>query len=224
MKHILLIGLLTLLPIMAFAKSSDTEKQQALKEFKPYAKYFGFSDPEQYLNFANKMEMLIAGSFTPGPPLQEDPIYRAYIGTPHANLSEDQKQQIEHMMLTRRQQLADALGVPVEELEASMNAYLNYRDLTTALNKLEQKKRVAVTGSAAQKNENKPSQVLAVTAEMLELWGGYGTAMMKVGLRDMAVAKAIPLLSTFVVSFESIGKTESFRYSYPAGAFLVVES
>lgn len=220
MKKTLLIGLLTLFPAMVFAQNSDAEKQQLLREFKPYATYFGFSDPEQYLNFANKMERLVAGSFTAGPPLEEDPVYIALNGIPYPTLSVEQKQQVESMMQTRRQQLADALGVPVEKLEASMDAYLNYRDLAHSLYQLEQKKKGIVTTSV-EDEEDEEIELTEIKAPKLNEWGGYGSVWMSIGLRDIAMGMGIRQLANFTAYFESRGTTQVFRYSNTAGAYSI---
>lgn len=223
MKKTFLISLLTLLPVMAFAQNSDTEKkQQALKEFKPYAKYFGFSDPEQYLNFANKMEMLMAGTFVVGTPLEEDPVYIAFNGIPYLTLSADQKQQVENMMQSRRQQLADALGVQVEKLESTMDSYLNYRDLAKSLYKFEQKKKgIVTTFSEDDEDEDETIEVIEIKAPKLNEWGGYGSIWMSIGLRDIAMGMGIQQLANFTVYFESRGTTQVFRYSNTAGAYYI---
>ena len=220
MKKTLLIGLLTLFPTMLFAQNSDAEKQQLLREFKPYATYFGFSDTEQYLNFANKMERLVVGSYTAGPALEEDPVYIALNGIPYHSLTAEQKQQVETMMQTRRQHLADVLGVPVEKLEVSMDAYLNYRDLTHSLYKLEQKKKGAVSTSA-EDDEDEKTEVIEIKARKLDDWGGYGSVWMSVGLRDIAMGMGIAPLVNFTVYFESRGTTQVFRYSDTTGAYSI---
>lgn len=218
MKYTIFAIAFSLLPNLADAADNLTD-DRALGKYKPYATYFGFSDTKTYLEFANKLEMLVAGSLTAGLSVYEDPEYLSIQGIPSSSLSDDQRTQLENMVKARRQQLASLLGVEEKDMYSKINEYLKYRDLTISLLESKQLNVGGVQAMSDEEEEDDDIEVIKITAKKLNEMGGYGSFQMSLELGYMALDLGLPQYTVFKVVFESRGTQQKYKYNNFSGAW-----
>jgi hypothetical protein len=196
---------------------ADAVKETLISSYTPYAHFFGFSDTEAYLHFAQSMEKLKSQQLKPEVDLLALPQVKHALSKNFQDLSTEEQMELKQLLSQRQQELADLLGVKVEDLQPLMNKYLDFSKLQEALHRKGHSGKGSFKSSAVKGEKVEP---IRVSGELLASWGGLDSTLASIGLADMAAARGIGAYQEFEVIFSSQDTTQVYVYNAFSGATL----
>ncbi|WP_127019689.1 hypothetical protein [Rheinheimera mangrovi] len=190
-------------------------KETSLSSYTPYATFFGFSDTEAYLHFAQSMEKLKAQQLQPEVDLLALPQVRNALSKNYQDLSAEEQIELKQLLDQRQQELADVLGIQVKDLQPLMNKYLDFSKLQEDLYRKGDSTSSYFVLSA---DDGEEVERIAVSGQLLASLGGFGSTLMSAGLADMAAARGISQYQEFEVVFSSRETKQIYAYNNFSGA------
>ncbi|QBL08529.1 hypothetical protein E0Z06_02860 [Rheinheimera sp. D18] len=193
-----------------------TVKEKPFASYEPYANFFGFSDTEAYMKFAQSMEKLRSQQLRSEVDIWALPQVKKALNDNYQTLGSEEKSELSVVVNQRQRELADLLGVTVKDLLPLMNKYLDFAELQESLHQIEQSKNKDLYSSA---EDDEEIERITVNGQLLFSWGGYGSIMMGIGLAELAGTRGISQYQEFEVVFIERQTVQTFMYNNFSGAW-----